>query len=358
MNDNELFSQVAKEIAAGIHDEGLWLKAFALENGDEAKSKAHYVRLRVEQLKSQQTTPDSIHVDPSNVVGKPASANRWMLLVLIFSVLAIAAALFQKTANAPIKQETVAPGTQKQIPDLTYDPIEEMRRAGISLGSEQGTIFINGEITSSTAQQFEYAKSLIPPGNMVTVYLNSPGGDLYAAMAIGRTLRKVEGGGVAAVMDDAKCYSACVFILAAGEQRIRRGSIGIHRPYSMAPSSDPRQSELWFAKISADSKAYLKEMRVREDLFDDMVNISPSEILIFKSTSEMDRYGLIKMDPVTEELISAVWMKNYGISDRSTLMKRKAGADRVCSNGFQFEGKKYTHQECFDAFLSGRLEMQ
>lgn len=359
MNDNEIFALVAKELSSGLRDEALWLKAFAFENGDEAKSKAHYVRLRVEQLKTPETPPVSPPTAAASVGGKSEGTRRWNKLIPIFLVIVISAVLIKGYVKSDTKQELETPSIQKPMPGQTsFDPFEEMRRAGITVNDQTASINIDGEITGATAKLFDHALKLMPPEESITVFLNSTGGDLYAAMAVGRAIRKSENTAAVAVMDDAKCYSACVFILAAGEQRIRRGSIGIHRPYSSAPSSDARQAEQWFSKISADSKAYLREMRVREALFDDMVNISPSQIHIFQSTSEMDRYGLIKMDPVVEERISAVWMKKYGISDRAVLMQRKAFVDRVCSDNFEFQGRKYTLQECFDAFLYGHLEIR
>ena len=47
---DEAFAIVAKELATGGTDEALWTKAFALQNGNEAATKAHYIRLRVEQI--------------------------------------------------------------------------------------------------------------------------------------------------------------------------------------------------------------------------------------------------------------------------------------------------------------------
>jgi uncharacterized RDD family membrane protein YckC len=51
--DDEIFLRVAKELAANQADPGLWTKAFALENGDDRKTKAQYIRLRVEQFQRQ-----------------------------------------------------------------------------------------------------------------------------------------------------------------------------------------------------------------------------------------------------------------------------------------------------------------
>lgn len=357
MNDDEAFGQVAKELASGQKDEALWLKAFASENGDGAKSKAHYIRLRVEQLKGKATSTNSCPPEEGSSEIRSLGISRRAKLLLLLSIVVASLFVAKGYVKSGTRLKVEAPGTQQPKPsEPNVDPIEEMRRAGIYVNGP--SISINGEITNATAKQFDYAMKLMPKEDSISVFLNSPGGDLYAAMAIGRTIRKAEQTVAVAVMDDAKCYSACVFILAGGEQRIRRGSIGIHRPYSAAPSSDARQSEQWFAKISADSKTYLREMRVREALYDDMVNISPDNILIFKSTAEMDRYGLIKMDPVVEEQIASVWMRKYGISDRSILMQRKASADRACVGDFQFEGRNYTHQECFDAFMSGQLSLR
>lgn len=51
VSEDDLFAAVAKELMHNHRDEGLWTKAFALENGDDRKTKAHYIRLRVQALK-------------------------------------------------------------------------------------------------------------------------------------------------------------------------------------------------------------------------------------------------------------------------------------------------------------------
>lgn len=47
---DEVFALVARELATGKPDEVLWTKAFALQNGNESAAKAHYIRLRAEQI--------------------------------------------------------------------------------------------------------------------------------------------------------------------------------------------------------------------------------------------------------------------------------------------------------------------
>ncbi len=47
---DDVFAIVARELATGKPDEALWTKAFALQNGNESATKAHYIRLRAEQI--------------------------------------------------------------------------------------------------------------------------------------------------------------------------------------------------------------------------------------------------------------------------------------------------------------------
>lgn len=52
MRDEALYAQVAEELRLSNVRPGLWAKAFAESNGDEAQAKALYLRYRVKQLKT------------------------------------------------------------------------------------------------------------------------------------------------------------------------------------------------------------------------------------------------------------------------------------------------------------------
>lgn len=56
MNDNELWSQVAREVKDGQLDEGLWLKARTLTPGPKDDAERAYVLMRVEQLQAELQT--------------------------------------------------------------------------------------------------------------------------------------------------------------------------------------------------------------------------------------------------------------------------------------------------------------
>ncbi|MDR3490715.1 MAG: hypothetical protein P4M12_01570 [Gammaproteobacteria bacterium] len=49
-NDTRLYDQVAKELNENALNPGLWTRAFAEMNGDEAKARALYIKYRVAQL--------------------------------------------------------------------------------------------------------------------------------------------------------------------------------------------------------------------------------------------------------------------------------------------------------------------
>lgn len=72
LSDEDMYLAVAKELALNSRDDALWTKAFALENGDEAKTKAHYIRLRVEKLQLQAEPQAAPVLDDVNLVPNTA----------------------------------------------------------------------------------------------------------------------------------------------------------------------------------------------------------------------------------------------------------------------------------------------
>jgi len=77
-------------------------------------------------------------------------------------------------------------------------------------------------------------------GNLLLM-LNSEGGDLTTAIEIGRLVRRWPDSSVM-VLQDSKCYSACVFVLAGGLHRVVYGKVGIHRPFNSTTDSNTYES--------------------------------------------------------------------------------------------------------------------
>src|SRR5690606_37979337 len=63
----------------------------------------------------------------------------------------------------------------------------------------------------------------------ILLTIDSPGGSVNEAIAIGNWLRGSKG--LVMVREGAACYSSCVLLVAGAALRFLDGEIGIHRPY-------------------------------------------------------------------------------------------------------------------------------
>lgn len=364
--DDAVFLQVANEIRAGFKDEALWTKAFAMEDGDVNKTKATYIKLRVQQLVlKKEREPDfrTVETSESETRQAPEPVQRSsfpiirvligaFLVLLVIFVIQSKQSTVQETLKQTAKPQQPAPVAQPKL--NTEVPPWELAAAGLDYSDGtpiSANIYLSGEITQNQADTLSRLidSSLVKNNGklVLAVVLDSKGGDLYAAMAIGRKLR--QRGDVAVVVpNDAECYSACVFIFAAGMTRHASGKVGIHRPFKMDPSSDPVANAKWFDKVSVDARAYLREMRVRESLYDDMVAIPPSRIRIFDGQHELNQYGLIQLDPIQEEINVARIMEKNGIKDRSVFNQRYERIHALCRD---IKGEEFN--TCFQQVMQG-----
>jgi len=147
------------------------------------------------------------------------------------------------------------------------------------------------------AAPFRWSSGLRKP----IVFLNSTGGDVHAAMRMGRMLRK--GMGIAWVRGE--CSSACALILAAGADRavFTSGRIGIHRPFfdksAFAKLSPGKAQSLYQINTSLVEK-YLLEMGVSPALYERMLKI-PSHQGYYLSDEEIESFGFQSMPPAIAE---------------------------------------------------------
>lgn len=151
-------------------------------------------------------------------------------------------------------------------------------------------IYLNGEIDKGAPQRFSQVLNKLPdrPGG-IWVVLNSPGGDLFAGMEIGRIIRKYGATtsiGINNLTDPelfpskGECLSACSLAFLGGSYRnFLDGSIyGVHR---VSSSIGPRSIDLDVGQIlSAAIGSYIREMGADPGLFDLMVKAGKSEIYI------------------------------------------------------------------------------
>lgn len=172
----------------------------------------------------------------------------------------------------------------------------------------------------------------------MTIFLDSPGGDVHEALVIGRYLRAHD---AATYVDTgAHCASACVFLLASGVKRVPQGDVGIHRPYfSAMPAVGLEQAiQANLAKV----KAYLSEMNIPAGLADEMYSTPPENMRILVQ-QELAAYRLNQMDMVFAEQRALFNARASGLSRQE--YERRMGQFRSLMN--KCEGSSVRLINCF-----------
>jgi len=158
------------------------------------------------------------------------------------------------------------------------------------------TVAIQGEITQADVNSLSNAARAGEGASMRLIVLSSDGGDLHAAMQMGRMLRAHEFDAV--IPDGHTCMSACVFLLAAAVDKSVYGSVGIHRPYFVSGTPEGIAGEIRDLKDL--SAAFLREMNIPERLAEDMFSVDPGKIRML-TDRELEDYRLSSKDFVAQE---------------------------------------------------------
>ena len=221
----------------------------------------------------------------------------------------------------------------------------------------QFTLSIDGKITAATMDE---VRNLLVDRRKnwqkivgVRYEINSPGGSVSAAIAIGRMFRTEK---ISLLVDD-NCVSACVLILAGAVERLIATSarVGIHRPYlETTPQQNlaPEQVKNTYSGMLQAMRAYLKEMNVSERLADDTLKTEP-EAIHFLSAEELNTYGLLGIDP-EEQQRRAIEKETQDIQaanrlglDRTEYIRRKVLGDSVCGSAANY----LEYVKCKDSVL-------
>jgi hypothetical protein len=189
--------------------------------------------------------------------------------------------------------------------------------------------------------------------------INSRGGSVPAAMAIGRMLRR-EGAWIAV---NGVCYSACVFVLAGAVDRQigKSDQVGIHRPYLRSTPENPLdagQVKQAYSRTLQDMRSYLHEMNVSPRLADDMLATEPEHNHIL-TEPELKAYHLMGVDHaeqqrrVIEKEAADVNEANQLGLDRQEYTRRKMLGETLCAysaSGALADGRDYA--DCKIRFLN------
>lgn len=187
-------------------------------------------------------------------------AGEMLVAVLGGMTIGIAGAFALDSFQNRPEQTSAAP-----VEHVRASPLELARPMRFSLGSD-GILIAQGSIEPGTAAKL--ALELQAQGGAIkTLSLNSPGGSLDEAMAMGRYLRT---NGIATeVTDGAVCASSCPLAFAGGVKRSAgaRAAIGVHQFYA-PPTPGLRGS------IDAMSDAQFTTARIARHLAE--MNVDPT----------------------------------------------------------------------------------
>jgi hypothetical protein len=177
-------------------------------------------------------------------------------------------------------------------------------------------ISIDGRISPSAPDTFlQFLRQMDMTDSHIDIYLNSGGGNLQAAMELGRTLRRLKlatyvgrsveiRGKYYSEIKNGSCVSACAYSFIGGiKRRAEKGTVGVHRFYD--PRSVGRSQERIFSaddfseqqKLSAAVLEYVTEMGVAPDFVITADRI-PSTSIYYFSDDEMRRLR-VNYDPAT-----------------------------------------------------------
>jgi len=152
------------------------------------------------------------------------------------------------------------------------------------------TVTITGEIAPGDAARFAdfvKAQAEVP----TQAFLNSPGGSVSDALAIGRDLRRLE---IETAMTGSDiCLSACPYILAGGVSRtVEDGAlVGVHQHYFGENTALPAFLAVEdIQRGQGDVMVYLAEMEIDPLVMQHALVTPPDEIYLL-TAEELTRYG-------------------------------------------------------------------
>ncbi len=201
--------------------------------------------------------------------------------------------------DAPRLTDPVRPGDQTR----RYTPSERPGTTGVPstrdmpsrlqfTGNAADGYEIYGQIADGDAERF--ADWLALQSGVESLRLDSPGGSVGDALAIGRAIRDA---GIATEMESgAVCLSACPYMLAGGTTRRvdAEASVGVHQHYFGENTALPAFLAVEsIQRGQADVVQYLDEMGIDLRLMRHSLATPPDEIYILVE-EELVEYGIIE----------------------------------------------------------------
>ncbi|MEO5566792.1 MAG: hypothetical protein ABIR05_09130 [Luteimonas sp.] len=211
-----------------------------------------------------------------------------------------AATLTSGTASISCDTDYSTAGDGQALVDLGFfsvlDAMSPCRGAGVVRLRYQGKISADFaeliERVSAMAERMEIGKRILD--------IDSSGGQVEDAIRAGDTIGDTHW--IIWVREGDVCHSACVFILAAGDNRLISGPVGIHRIIRLHSDATTRSAlEKELRAVHDQIKDYFARNGVDVAVADMMMTV-PSSDLRLLTADELRQYGLSGSNPVQDDL--------------------------------------------------------
>jgi hypothetical protein len=254
-----------------------------------------------------------------------AAAAAALLLVLALQCFDLRAELvFRSLEQTEGQQRWSAIKKYSNPSDIAYARVPAR---GAAVPAEEVRVYVSGEITRQDVDSAGAMVTLLESGKQKlagnSVWLASNGGDIDAAMDLGRLLRKL--GVFTVVGKDDQCMSACVFAFMGGERRTVAGRLAIHRPF-FPFTRDMPDRQLRFRHLQRTLKDYVEELDFPASLYEAVMLVPPESVKIL-APAELKRFYLEGISPSSEDLADAAAARRLDLSMFEYLkLKAKAPA--------------------------------
>ena len=168
-------------------------------------------------------------------------------------------------------------------------------------------------------------------GSDCLLRVNSPGGDLDAAIEAGRLIRRQRAGTF--VPEQATCASACLLLFVGGVQRQALGGFSLHRAYSSRLMNSMDEAQYSYRDINTRIRRYLDEMNIPERLLNVMNSVPPGQARVMHPARDLDmlrELHIVGEDPAWADQHASAEARRLGIS-KQEYYGRQYRADELCN---------------------------
>ena len=257
---------------------------------------------------------------------RPGIAAAMLLFALVLQCAELRAELLFRTVNRTDGKQHGSDFRNYANPsDTVY--LRELTD-GMPVATEEVQVVLHGNITSADVYGAKMMESLLRKGRQKlagnVVSFASNGGEVDAAMDLGRVLRKLRVSSVVAEGD--QCLSSCVFAFMGGDQRKVAGQLGIHRPYFSSAREVPDR-RVHYRQLQKRLQEYIDELDFPPSLYEAVMAVPPQAVYMLTSP-DLKRFYLEGMSPSAEDEANAATARGLGLASVAEYLPRKAAGSR------------------------------